>query len=87
MSTASYRDIVRTEIATETLNYAQALVMDRVYQVRDTDPAMAEELRAKARKIHGLRASLRTDEQDAVRAVIEEWSPRIRDEELFWREL
>ena len=83
-------DVVRTEVATEVINRARALVYARIYTLEDGSDAERQEadrLDAKARELYGLLRSLNYRDQGRVEAVIGRWGPLVRDEAQFWAAL
>jgi hypothetical protein len=82
----AYDAIVRAEIAIEILNQARAIVTARVYQLEDTDPAAAENLRRRRRGLIELQQSIRVADAATVEDLIAVWGPRVQDETRFWAE-
>lgn len=82
----SYDAIIRTEIATEILNQARAIVTARVYQLEGTNPEAAEALRLRRRELIAVQQNVTVADRDTVENLIALWGPRIKDEARFWAE-
>ena len=85
-----YLAIVRTEVATELLNSARALIYERIYQLEDgseADRQEANRLDAKAADLYRLLRSLNVQDQAGIDRVIAQWGPLVSSETLFWPEL
>lgn len=80
----SHDQVIAAEVATEILNRARALLMARIYEVENSDPAEAERLMKKQQEIYQLQDKIRVTDDEGVRAITELWGPLLKDERAFW---
>lgn len=83
----TYDNIVTAEIAIGILNQARAIILARIREIKDANPALAKPLRDKRRELLALQHAINPDDPETARTIAETWGPRVKDEARFWREL
>jgi predicted nucleotidyltransferase/HEPN domain-containing protein len=85
--TWTYDNIVTAEIAIGILNQARAIILARIREIKDANPALAKPLRDKRRELLALQHAINPDDPETAKTIAETWGPRVKDEARFWREL
>ncbi|SES41113.1 hypothetical protein [Rhizobium sp. NFR03] len=84
---ADFYAIVRADLAIEIMNRGRSLLSVRLHDIGDRDLVEAERLRSRRRDLLGLQHGVVVGMPETVEPLIAEWGPKVRDEELLWREL